>query len=83
MSAEKQQTIRASEVGSFLFCKRAWWYRLRGVKTYNEHQMKSGRAIHQQHGRQVFLSGLIRFLAIIAFLVALSLITVYLTRLLI
>ena len=71
--------IRASEVGSYLFCARAWWYRQQGVKSTNQAEMTAGTELHRQHGRTVIASGLTRILAIILLLVALALLVAFCT----
>jgi len=80
MSRKYQRTISASELCSYLYCKRAWWYAIRGVKAQNEHELAKGLVVHQQHGEEVFLSGLLRLLANVFILVALALFTIYLTQ---
>lgn len=76
----KQRIIRASEISTYLYCKRAWWYTTKGVKSENELEIANGQEVHHQHGTKVFLSGLFRFLAYLLILVALALFTVYLAR---
>ena len=56
----KTKTIRASELGSYLYCKRAWWYRYRGVDPENLADLDRGTTFHQQHGRQVMAASLLR-----------------------
>jgi hypothetical protein len=73
------KTIRASDVGSYLFCARAWWYHQHGVESTNQAEMTAGTELHRQHGRTVIVSGLTRILAIILLLVALALLVVYCT----
>jgi CRISPR/Cas system-associated exonuclease Cas4 (RecB family) len=73
------RTIRASEVGTYLYCARAWWYRQRGIESANQAEMLSGTELHRQHGRTVIASGLTRVLAIILLLVALALLVAYCT----
>ena len=80
MSRKHQRTINASELNSYLYCKRAWWYAIRGVKAQNEHELTKGLVVHQQHGEEVFLSSLLHLLANIFILVALVLFTIYLTQ---
>ncbi|MBT3320801.1 MAG: hypothetical protein HN392_00795 [Anaerolineae bacterium] len=63
--------IRSSEIGSYLYCHRAWWYAKKGKKSENQAEMKAGTRMHEHHGRQVIASGLTRALAIIFFLIAL------------
>jgi CRISPR/Cas system-associated exonuclease Cas4 (RecB family) len=71
--------MRASEVGTYLFCARAWWYRHQGVESANQAEMNAGTELHRQHGRTVIASGLTRVLAIILLLVALALLVAYCT----
>ncbi len=71
--------IRASEIGSYLYCARAWWYHQKGVLSSNQAEMTAGSAIHQQHGRQVMEAGLLRILAVILLLIALVLLVTFCT----
>ncbi|MFN2152119.1 MAG: hypothetical protein ACK2T5_11020 [Anaerolineales bacterium] len=73
--------IRASEISTFLYCKRAWWYQQKGTISTNVEELAEGTELHQQHGRAVLASGLIRTLAYGLMLVALVLLTIYLTNL--
>jgi CRISPR/Cas system-associated exonuclease Cas4 (RecB family) len=73
------RTIRASEVGAYLYCARAWWYRQQGIESANQAEMMSGTELHRQHGRTVIASGLTRVLAIILLLLALALLVAYCT----
>jgi CRISPR/Cas system-associated exonuclease Cas4 (RecB family) len=73
------RTIRASEVGTYLYCARAWWYRQQGIESANQAEMMSGTELHRQHGRTVIASGLTRVLAIVLLLVALALLVAYCT----
>ena len=46
--------IRASELGEYVYCARAWWLRReQGVESRNVAAMQRGRAAHDQHGRAV------------------------------
>ena len=73
--------IRASEISSFLFCKRAWWYQQKGFEAANIEELAEGTQLHERHGRAVLTSTLTRFLAYGLLLVALIIFTVYLTNL--
>ncbi len=73
------KTIRASEVGTYLYCARAWWYRRQGVESSHQAEMVAGTELHRRHGRTVIASGLTRTLAVILLLVALALLVAYCT----
>jgi hypothetical protein len=73
------RTIQASEIGAFLFCERAWWYRKQGVESDNLPEMLLGSHLHVRHGRAVMAAGAIRFVAYISLLAAVLLIVAYLT----
>ena len=73
--------IRASEIGTYLYCERAWLYQQQGIASGNVRELAQGDKLHQQHGRVVFLSGLVRTLAYGFLLVAILLFVVHLTRL--
>ena len=59
-----EQTIRASEIGSYLYCHRAWWYQRRGVRSANVRELARGAAAHEAHGRGVRSLGWQRALAL-------------------
>jgi hypothetical protein len=71
--------MRASEIGSYLFCARAWWYQQKGIQPSNQAELTAGTELHHQHGRTVIVSGLTRLLAIILLLVALVLLVAFCT----
>jgi CRISPR/Cas system-associated exonuclease Cas4 (RecB family) len=73
------KVVRASEIGSYLFCARAWWYRQQGIEPTNQAEMTAGTELHRQHGRTVIASGLTRTLALILLLVALALLVAFCT----
>ena len=70
--------LRASEIGTYLYCRRAWWYRKEGVESENRAEMATGTELHRRHGRKVLASGLLRTLSLLLFLAALTLFVVYL-----
>lgn len=73
--------IRASEIGSYLYCRRAWWFHHQGVEPANQAELLGGTELHRQHGRQVLLAGLLRALSLIFMLAALLLLVAHFTRL--
>lgn len=72
------RAIRASEIGVFLFCRRAWWYQKRGVESENQMELANGDRLHRQHRRKVIAAGLTRLLAYLFLLVALAALVVFL-----
>ncbi len=52
--------IRASEIGAYLYCRRAWWYRKQGVESENQAEMATGSELHRQHGRRVIAAGFLQ-----------------------
>jgi hypothetical protein len=72
--------IRASEISSYLYCQRAWWYQRQGNAPQNQSELVDGQELHQRHGRAVFVSGLLRLLAYLMILSAFILIGVYIAQ---
>ena len=73
------KTIRASEIGSYRYCARAWWYQQQGIESANQAEMTAGTELHRQHGKTVIAAGLTRLLAVILLLVALVLLVTFCT----
>ncbi len=73
--------IRASEIGSYLYCRRAWWYRKQGVESENQAELAAGTELHAQHGRKVLAAGMLQLLGYALLLVAIVLLVLVLTRL--
>jgi hypothetical protein len=72
-------TIRASELGTFLYCKRAWWYHQKGQIPANQQELAAGTKIHMQNSRQAIFSGCLRAIAYGLFITAIVLLAIYLT----
>lgn len=68
--------IRASEIGSYLYCHRAWWYRKQGIESENQTEMAQGTELHRQHGRKVIAAGFLQVAGYALLLVAVLLIVV-------
>ncbi|MGB8982410.1 MAG: hypothetical protein WCC12_11085 [Anaerolineales bacterium] len=71
--------IRSSDIGNYLFCRRAWWYRKQGFESENQAELAAGTEIHRQHGRKVVASGLTRVLGLLLLFAALILLVAYCT----
>jgi CRISPR/Cas system-associated exonuclease Cas4 (RecB family) len=71
--------IRSSDIGSYLYCHRAWWYRKQGALSENQVELNAGTELHKRHGRQVLAAGLTRTLGMILLLVAVVLLVAYCT----
>jgi hypothetical protein len=71
------KTIRASEIGAFLYCKRAWGYQRQGIEIENQADLANGVELHQRHERVVITSGCIRGLAYLLLLASFALLTIY------
>jgi hypothetical protein len=57
--------IRASEIGQYDYCARAWWLgSIEGVSPSNVCELQAGTAAHEQHGRQVNRAARVQQLAI-------------------
>jgi hypothetical protein len=71
--------IRSSDIGSYLYCRRAWWYRKQGVEPANQAELAAGTELHARHGRQVLASSLTRTAGLILLMIALVLLVAYCT----
>jgi CRISPR/Cas system-associated exonuclease Cas4 (RecB family) len=71
--------IRSSDIGNYLYCRRAWWYKKQGFESENQAELAIGTEIHRQHGRKVLASTLNRSLALILLFASLILLVAYCT----
>lgn len=71
--------IRSSDIGNYLYCRRAWWYKKQGFESENEAELTAGTEIHRQHGRKVLASSLTRSLGLVLLFAALILLVTYCT----
>ncbi|MCR4406398.1 MAG: hypothetical protein NUW24_05680 [Anaerolineae bacterium] len=54
MGKQDSQVIRASEIGQYAYCARAWWLaRVLGYRSSHVEAMEAGTAGHERHGRAV------------------------------
>ena len=71
--------IRASDISSYLFCQRAWWYRQQGLESENVIELAGGRELHHQHSRAVLVSGLWKAIGYLLLLAGLIILAAHLT----
>ncbi len=72
--ANDQPVLRASEIGEYAFCHRAWWlHRVMGIASANRKQMQAGTARHATHGRAVRRADLMERAALVFLALALVL----------
>lgn len=73
------KTIRASEIGTYLYCQRAWWYQSQGYQPENQAELVSGQSMHERHAGLVVQAGCLRILAYAFVLAGILLLVVYAT----
>ena len=71
--------IRSSDIGNYLYCRRAWWYKKQGVESENRSELAGGTELHRRHGRKVLASNLTRTAGFIFLVIALILLVTYCT----
>ena len=65
------RVIRASEIGEYVFCHRAWWlHQVQGHASANLRELAEGTARHARHGLRVGLAGALRALALLLLVAA-------------
>ena len=82
-AAPGRRIIRASEVGEYGYCARAWWYRhvarIEPTDPESLRRLQAGTRAHRRHGRSVALSGTLSTVGLVLALVgALLLLAVFL-----
>lgn len=71
--------IKASEIGEYVYCHRAWWLRRNyDVRPQNTPQLQAGTIYHQEHGGQVRQAIVGRRVALFFFFLALSVLVFWL-----
>ncbi len=71
--------IRSSDIGTYLYCRRAWWYKKQGLESANQAELAAGTELHVRHGRQVLASGITRTIGLILLMIALIMLVAYCT----
>jgi CRISPR/Cas system-associated exonuclease Cas4 (RecB family) len=71
--------IRSSDIGTYLYCRRAWWYKKQGVASANQAELAAGTELHARHGRQVLAATFTRTVGLIFLMIALVMLVAYCT----
>lgn len=71
--------IRSSDIGTYLYCRRSWWYKKQGIPSVNQTELAAGTELHAKHGRQVLASGITRAAGLILLMIALVMLVAYCT----
>lgn len=69
--------IRSSDIGSYLYCRRAWWYRNNGVESENQAELAAGTELHRRHGLKALSASVFRAFSLILLLAAILTLTAY------
>lgn len=73
--------IRASEVGEYVYCRRAWWLkRFGGHKSSYVRELAAGRRYHEDHGKLVQRSQRARRVALALIFIAVLLLSFWLVQ---
>jgi hypothetical protein len=69
--SDQDEIIRASEIGQYAYCARAWWLgQVQGYRSSNLAAMQQGSAEHSTHGQAVAGYHRLRWLAAALLVVA-------------
>ena len=66
--------LRASEIGSYIYCARAWWYQ-------NQASLALGSQYHQSHGMRVTLARIFGNFSVILLILGTLLVLLYIMQL--
>ena len=73
----RRRLVRASEIGTYVYCQRAWWLRtVIGLTPDNHTRLHLGIAAHQRHGTRVRTARVLLFGSIVLFLAAVMLLII-------
>jgi hypothetical protein len=67
-----KRTVRASEIGTFIYCQRAWWYQRQGFEPINRSELAAGSEFHSAHAGRARSVILMRLVALVLALAALA-----------
>lgn len=81
MSAGQDDVVRASEIGEYVHCNRAWWLgHVQGVENANRSWMDAGTERHRAHGQRLRRASLMQYAALLLFGLALAALVVLVLR---
>jgi hypothetical protein len=69
--------LRASEIGLFTYCERAWGYALRGERSSNQEQMAEGTDRHYTNASTVSFLRTMHVLGMLMFFLGLVLLAIW------
>ena len=70
--SNRQKFIKASEIGEYVFCARAWRLRIDGHEpTYGQRAREAGTLWHLKHGRSIRRARRLRLIAALSGVLAL------------
>lgn len=73
MAPKRIPTIRASEIGEYVYCARSWWLRrVEGLEPEGHERRELGTVLHHRHGRAVAGSRALLILAAALLLISLG-----------
>lgn len=72
------RVIRASEIGQYDFCAKAWWLNvIEGIPSENVRELQLGTQAHERHGQRISRAGNMQQLAILLLLAGVVLLAVF------
>ncbi|HEU5016326.1 MAG TPA: hypothetical protein VFT66_27640 [Roseiflexaceae bacterium] len=73
MAKQRLPVIRASEIGEYVYCARAWWlHRVLELEPEGRERRERGTVLHQRHGRAVAGSRALLMVAFVLLILALA-----------
>ncbi len=71
MAENKSRVIRASEIGEYVYCHRAWWLgHVAGAENANRTELDAGTERHRAHGQRVRAAAWLQRAALVLFALA-------------
>ncbi len=72
----RENLIRASEIGNYLYCQRAWWYQENGTEPADTSEIARGVLSHERHANSLLWSRRLATLGVALLISALVLFTI-------